>query len=258
MNYIYKKYIWVFIISIGLLIVMAYCFPSSVNEGFTLAKGFKEGFTLAKGFEPWPKDLIDRFNIYQKTVNENDYQYNMYVLQQIATAEEAETLLNTGYWPWSSEIKELYIDAISKSTIIKIDPGHALDSAMKLYCEAAVKRQLGWNAKEGHFLIYGADLGRTGTMPTKNTIKCSTNLENSVLQKTEYSGYNLWNGYKNSTLREIKNEDIPSELPGFSFVNGPCNPCEAINIVPGYTCPFNLVTENDAEISPIWANLWKL
>ena len=55
MNYIYKKYIWVFIISIGLLIVMAYCFPSSV----------KEGFTVAKGFEPWPKDLIVRFNIFR-------------------------------------------------------------------------------------------------------------------------------------------------------------------------------------------------
>jgi hypothetical protein len=267
MNYYYKKYIWFFIIGIGILFLM-YVLMNTFGIGFDvdisndrIVEGFNAGefnFKPVPGFKPWPKDLIRRFNIYQKTINENSYQYNMYVLQQIATADEAETLLKTGFWPWSSEIQDLYIKAVSQSTHVKIDPKEALNSAMKNYCEMAVKRQLGWGAKEGQFLIYGADIGRTGTMPINNTIKCSSDLEKSVLQKTVYSGYNLWNGYKNSTRVDIKNEDIPSEIPGFSFVNGACNPCVAINQAPQYSCPFKLVTENDSEISPIWSNLWNL
>ena len=247
MNYNYKKYIWIIIIILGL--------------GLGLGLGLRsvtEGFTPLKGFIPWPKDLIQRFELYQSTINQNSYQYNMYILQQQASADEAESLIKTGYWPWSDEIKDLYIKAVWQSPMIKIDPGHALTSAMKLYNETAAKRLLGWNAKEGQFLIYGVDAGRTGTMPVKNNIKCSSDLKNSVLQKNVYSGYNLWNGYKNGTTTNIKDQDIPSEVPGFSFVNGTCNPCVAINEVSEYTCPFKLEVPDRSDISPIWSNLWGL
>jgi len=265
MNYNYKKYIWIIIGIIGFIIL----FVKNVNikEGlsgldpaFTSIDSLEASFKPAPGFVPWPKDLVQQFKIYQKTVSKNVKQYNMYVLQQQATADEAEFFLKTGSWPWPDELKDEYIKAVWQSTLIKIDPGIALQNAQKMYCKNAARRLLGWNVKEGQFLIYGADAGRTGTMPVKNTIKCSNDLKNSVLQKTVYSGYNLWNGYKNSETTTIKNEDIPSEVPGFSFVNGACNPCNAINQTPQYNCPFKLKVKDGSgsKISPVWTSLWNL
>jgi hypothetical protein len=250
MNYNYKKHIIIIIVIIIGLVIL--------NKKLSLGNKIKEGFQTEPGFTPWPKDVIRRFKLYQFTMNENDYKYNMYVLQQQATAEEAEILMKTGHWPWPQELKDEYTKAVRQTPLIKIDPGFALESAMSLYNQTAAKRLLGWNAKEGHFLIHGSDIGRTGTMPVKNTIKCSSDVNNSVLQKTIYSSYNLWNGYKNSETTEIKNEDIPAEVPGFSFVNGACNPCAAINQYPQYNCPFKLVTKNSSNISPVWKNLWGL
>ena len=234
-------------------------FTSGFDPAFTNIDSLEATFKVAPGFVPWPKDVIQRFKIYQKTVSKNVKQYNMYVLQQEATADEAETLMRTGYWPWPEELKDEYINAVWQSTMIKIDPRVALQNAQTTYCKNIAKRLLGWNTKEGQFLIYGADAGRTDAMPVKNTIKCSSDLKNSVLQKTVFTGYNLWNGYKNSTTSTIKNEDIPTEVPGFSFVNGPCNPCNAINQTPQYNCPFKLaIKDQGSEISPVWKSLWNL
>ena len=48
-------------------------------------------------------------------------------------------------------------------------------------------------------------------------------------------------------------------IPGFTFVNGPCNPCGAINETPDYLCPFKLkVKNNPTTISSIWQNLWEV
>ena len=237
---------------------------SKLGEGFSLYNNNNNTFV------PWSKDLVHRFKVYQATVGENNYQYNMFILQQQATAADAEHLLSTGYWPWSDDIKQKYMDAVSMSPIISIDPGEAANNAMKIYNENAIKEQLAFNTKEGKFLIYGTFLEKddnnssssndaqeygvfNGNKLNPTTIRCSDDLHSSVLQKKVFNGYNLWNGYKNTTTKTIKNEDIPSEVAGFSFVNGPCNPCS-------YTCPFRIVVGDKTgdKISPVWADLWKL
>jgi hypothetical protein len=235
----------------------------------------REGFTsLKNNFIPWPADLIHRFNIYQSTVGQNDYQYNMRILQEQATASEAEQLLNTGRWPWSDDIKQKYKDAISRSPVISVDPGEALDNVMKIYNQNAIKQVLAFNTKEGKFLINGTisntnnnnnnddsndDNEKFGVFNASalnpTTIRCSDDLHSSVLQKKVFNGYNFWNGYKNTTTTTIKNEDIPSEVNGFSFVNGPCNPCDK-----QYNCPFRIDVNDRTgdKITPIWAELWHL
>ena len=247
MNYNYKNidnilvYILVFIF-IGLLVY---------NFAFHFSFSFVEGFTNTNTINPWSKDLIKRFKLYQDTININNYQYNMLILQQQATASEVEQLLATGYWPWSENLKQQYKEAISRSSLIKSDSEAELDDAMKIYNQNAVKLLLAFNAKEGKFMLYG-------TKGPNDTIRCSSDMKTSVLQKTVFDGYNLWNGYKNTTTTTIKNEDIPSQVKGFSFVNGPCNPCSAINDNPDYSCPFKLNMPNGDDISPVWADLWHL
>ena len=280
MNYNYKNINWFWIIGaiIALLLINQWLRSTiTTNEGFeqigyevnglnkpgldpsfTSIDTLEASFKPAPGFVPWSKDLLQRFKIYQTTVSTNVKQYNMYVLQQQATADEAEYLIKNNYWPWPDDLKEEYIKAVWHNPIIKTDAGFALKNAQEMYCKTAAQQLLGWNTKEGQFLIEGVDAGRTESMPVKNTIKCSADLKNSVLQKTVYKSYNLFNGYKNSETTTIKNEDIPAEVPGFGFVNGPCNPCNAINQNPQYNCPFILETKDGSGISTVWQSLWGL
>jgi len=47
-------------------------------------------------------------------------------------------------------------------------------------------------------------------------------------------------------------------MPGFSFVNGPCNPCSPLNDNPDYSCPFKLNVKGNDAISDVWKELWSI
>ena len=244
MKYNYN-FITIIIIIIGIFILYPF-----INKLLNNLLGIKEGFT-------WSRDLITRFNTYQETVNLNDTQFNLKVLQDQASPEETEQLLKTGYWPWSQYTQDQYYEAVWQNPIIKFFPGAALDYAMKLYNETAVKRLMSWNTKEGQFLLYGGKSG--GKSGDNSVIKCSDDPDKDpVLQKTTLDGYNLWNGYKNTSTTNIKNDDVPKEMPGFSFVKNSCNPCSALNEPADYSCPFKLNVKGDNETSAVWKNLWNI
>jgi hypothetical protein len=195
----------------------------------------KEGFDSKV---KWSSDLVSRFNAYQDSVNMNNNQMNVAVLQEQVSSEEVEHFLKTGYWTWSEDIKNLYLESVRQNPMIKIDPDYALDYAMKIYNENSVKNLLSWNTKEGQFLLYG------GTNKN-NIIKCSDDA-NPVLQKT----------IENGGVKSILNIDIENEMPGFTFVNEPCNPCSVLNNKSDYSCPFKLNIKGDNETSDIWKILW--
>jgi hypothetical protein len=246
----YSYNILFFIILIVLIILFNSFIKKSEKYGF-------ENYNT----QPWSKDLIKRFNVYQTTMNKHINHFNLDQLQKQATAQEAEDYLRTGVWSWPDDLKNLYMEKIWESPIIKIDPQIALNYAMGIYNQNAVRELLAWNTKEGHFLLYGADLGVTDGMPKNvhNILKCSTDsVDNSHVEKKVYTGMNLWNGYMNSTTTPINPEDIPNEMPGFSFVNGPCNPCVALNPDGDFSCPFQLNIKGDNSISLPWQQLWNL
>jgi hypothetical protein len=211
--------------------------------------------------EMWPKDLIRRFVIYQKTVNENKNRYDLRILQQQASPEEAEEYLKNGYWYWPDDLKIEYMHKVWANPMIKIYPPFALQHAMKIYNQNAARELLAWNTKEGHFLLYGADLGVTEGMPDNvhNTIKCSIDeAGNSRMEKKVYDGMNLWNGYMNTKTTIVKPEDIPNEVAGFQFVKNACEPCVALNYPGDYSCPFELNVKGNNKISNVWKQLWGL
>jgi hypothetical protein len=120
---------------------------------------------------------------------------------------------------------------------------------------------LAWNKKEGQFLLYGGDIGVTDGLPNnvRNTIKCSTDINgNSVMQKKIYTNMNYGNGYIGEKVTTVEPVDIPNEMTGFSFVNGPCDPCVALNIPGDFSCPFKLNVKGDDDISDVWKQLWNL
>lgn len=237
-------------------------FGSAFSEGgegkFGLVKP-SQHFGSHQG-EKWPSDLVERFLQYQSSVNRNVNQFDMKTIQEQATPEEGEHLLKTSYWPWDDETKYTYLTSLWTNPVVKINPNYALDYAMQLYNETAAKRLIGWNTKEGKFLLRGGDLGVTDGMPetVKNSIKCTWDKSGTepYMEKTVYKGYNLWNGYKNVERTKVKNEDIPKEMKGFQFIKQACNPCVALKYPPDYSCPFTLNVEGDTSISNVWNEFW--
>jgi hypothetical protein len=176
----------------------------------------KEGF--------WSQQTLTNFKTYSN-IRYPHTTFNMDILQQQASEQEADDLLKNGRWQWSGETKDKYINAISHNTMIQINPKQSLDDAMKIYNENAIKQLLYWNTKEGEFVLDGLTRG-------EDTIKCS----DGRLQKTVVNGYNYLNGYKNSVSTYLDDVDLPNEIPGFSFVNSVCNPCIALDN--DYSCKF--------------------
>jgi len=208
----------------------------------------KEGFH-ERG---WSKDLIKRFNIYQNTMTDNVMRYNLEVLQKNASPEEAETLLKTGYWPWSGNTKYIYMDSIWHQPIIKSNVNQALDYAMKTHNETAAKQLLSWKSKEGKFLLYGGKGTDQKGVGKYDTIKCSSD-ENNTSSVVGVIKKNFTDDYIENS-EPIPDADIPVNMPGFNFVKGPCNPCVAIHN--DYSCPFKLNVGGDDSVTPIWKNLW--
>jgi hypothetical protein len=246
----------IFFIIIIVVIILFNTFIINYNK--KIISGFQNYNTTR-----WSSDLIKRFNIYQNTMNDNNNQFNLDQLQKQATPEEAEEYLKTGQWYWPDDLKKLYIESVWSNPIIKFYPPFALNYAMRLYNQNAVRELLAWNTKEGQFLLYGGDLGYTkNDIPQihpdqnkHNIIKCSSNSLN--MEKTLYNGVNLKNDYMNSTTTIVNPEDIPNEMPGFSFVKGPCNPCSAFD--GDFSCPFRLnMSDSDNSISEPWKQLWNL
>lgn len=249
MQYAYKNVLLVVLVIVAIIFFNSYAKTTYFVEGFTCGK-------------KWSKDLIDRFLVFQKTVNDNNYQFDMEMIQHQASPEEAEYLLKNGKWPWSNETKYLYMEDVWRNPMIKINPGISLEQAMKIYNENAMKQLLAWNTKEGEFIIYGGDLGVTPGMPddVRNTIKCAYDKSTNKfeMEKTTYNGYNEWNGYKNIDKKKISNEDIPKEMPGFQFARGPCNPCAPLSTPADYSCPFTLNVKGDKNVSQIWKQMWNI
>jgi hypothetical protein len=215
----------------------------------------------------WSKDTMDKYFQLQKS-RYPTAEFNMDVIQNQATEQEARTLIQTGFWPWSKETQNLYVNTIVKSPIIKVAPDVALTEAMKLYNETAAKLMMSWNTKEGQLLLMGADLGASKYDPlfavdkNRDIIKCkaATSARDPVsyMEKTTYLGTDYLSGIFKTKKEIVANADLPNVIPGFGFIKGTCNPCGPLNINPDYGCPFNLNTKGNNSVSEIWQSLWKL
>lgn len=191
--------------------------------------------------KPWSQDLKSRFLKYQNTMNRNDFKYNLEMLEQQVSPSEVEEYIKTGYWNWDDDLKKLYIEKVSSSNLVKIMPIQSLNYAMRMYTPDAAKQLLAWNYKEGEFLLYG------GKTIDGNNIQCSSDPE-PILKETI-----------NGELTDVKNENIPNIMPGFSFINKPCNPCVALKYPMDTSCPFKLnMKKTGNETSLIWKKIWGL
>ena len=100
------KYYSYFILKIFLFLLLII----TIIFFYSFTKNKKEGFD--SNYTPWPNQLVQRFIEYQRTVNLNYHQFDLDILQKQATPDEAEHLLQTGFWPWPDDLQYEYLDKV--------------------------------------------------------------------------------------------------------------------------------------------------
>jgi len=233
---------------------------------------------IKEGFQ-WDPSSTKDFLLIQGTINRNTiFDVNL-IQENQASQEELDYFLKNGEWPWSQKVKDLYIEATYKNPYIRTFPADALHHAMTIYNQAAILKVLSYQTKEGQFLINGVlvknpsgnkmeDLPsgygnfgyNSGQIENKSddVIKCNMSKDNgATLERIKYTGKGGIFNQQTKTVTPVDYNDLESIIPGFTFINGPCNPCDNININSNYSCKFKLSTEKEPSfISSVWQYLW--
>jgi hypothetical protein len=232
----------------------------------------KEGFT-------WSNSSTQDFLEIQSTINpDNIFDVNM-IQQNQASQEELDYFIQNGEWPWSETTINLYEKAVDKNPFIRNYSGDEVNRIKKIYNEAAILRILTQQSKEGQFLLNGVTMKNPNGNPNEdmpsgfgnfgynsslignlnnNIIKCNSSSNNSSLEKITYTGKGGIFNQQTKQITPVDYNNLENIIPGFKFINGPCNPCGALNENPNYTCQYELNVKNKPTgISDIWQYLWK-
>ena len=229
--------------------------------------GKKEGFELSQ------KSQLDFLHI-QHTINPKIV-FDMEIIKKQASQDELDYFLKNGMWPWSQEVIDLYTEAINRNKFIRTYSGDSINYARKIYNQAAILQLLAIETKEGDFLISGVQIngGPKNDLPSgygdfgyesglikhmNPVIKCKIDDNgNASLEKTVYTGKGGIFGEQTSKKSPVDYNNLESEIPGFKFLNSPCDPCKSLNFTSNYSCPYSLdVKGGRSGVSSVWNYLW--
>jgi hypothetical protein len=251
---------------------------SGFGSGFGSGSGF--GFGSGSGSGSWSNTTILQFIQFQKTKNPLLI-FDMDIIQQKATENEAIELLKTGMWPWSPVVQQIYKDTIVRDTNRQINPKDSMEKDRSIYCEAIIKDMLAFKAPEGQFLLYGVLVKNRNSNAAEDSGKGTYGEESGLIsqnkdlircdgvkgmQRISSYGYDGITGVRVKNIENLNYIDLPEIIPGFSFLSSPCNPCDALSDDPlkKYRCPFAINKSNGnggyytgvKTVSDIWRMLW--
>ena len=269
-----------FILLIILILVTSYNYIYGITLGiiFIIIFRFNQLSKVQEGLQLSKQSLQD-FIAIQRTINPNIV-FDVNVMQNgQVTQEELDYFNKNAQWPWSPEVIYLYKQSISKNPYVRTLPKDAVSQTRKIYNQNAILRVISNQTKEGQFLINGVQIRDTSGNPLEDlpsgfgsfgyhsglignlqddVIKCSP-AEYPSLQRITYTGKGGIFNQQTKKITPVNYNDTEKIIPGFTFVNGPCNPCGPLNAKPNYSCPFKLkVKKKPPQISNIWKYLWNV
>lgn len=265
-------------IALGLLFIILIRF-ASLSSTFNTTKNTNTNTNVKEGFE-LSQDSITKFIRLQETMNPKVI-FDTNILKQEVNQKELDYFLKNKKWPWTEEVTKLYNYHVKKNPYIQMYPQVSLDKVQTIYYQSAILKILSAQSKEGQFLLNGVNITNTnfenregaGSYPYNSgqitplvsgqgeLIKCGINNQSQQfeLQKIKYTENNGILGYHTKDIQNISYNSLPDMIPGFKFLKGNCDPCQALNNPPSYKCPFQLEVKDRPEgISPIWQYLWGL
>jgi lipopolysaccharide export LptBFGC system permease protein LptF len=260
---IHKNALVYFIIGL-ILFIFVYIFFSQILK-------LKEGFV-------WDDQSTKKFLLIEHTINPDKvFDVNM-IQENQASQEELNYFNKNGIWPWSQKTIDLYTESINKNPYIRTLAKDSISYNRTIYNESAILRVLSYQTKEGQFLLNGVLVSNPsgnkfeelpdgfGRFPynsglleqdkTQDIIRCNVKENNSKLERITYTGKGGIFGEQSSNVNSLNYNELENIIPGFTFLNEPCNPCGALNLSPDYSCPFQIKLKNDYSISNVWKYLW--
>ena len=217
-------------------------------------------FSALSRVESFTDSSLQDFLLIQNTINRQKI-FDTNILSKQATQEELDYFNSHGMWPWSSKTTQKYIDATNKNPYIRTYSKDAVNYARSIYNENAILELLSNQTNEGLFKIDGVlvpnpqgnpkeDLPNGfGSFPyesgllndrTKDVIKC--NLDTNELERTTYNGKGGIYGEQLKSVTPVDYNDLTKLIPGFSFLDKPCNPCLSDRKSVSDGCKFKLKT----------------
>ena len=205
-------------------------------------------------YEDFTTESETKFLELQKTINPN-INFNMTEIDKQVSQQDLDDFIKNGYWTWSAETQRLYKEALTKNPYVKTpDFDEAMKHAMTIYNEQIIIQILTSQTPEGRFLLNGMNIMNEipdsgfGNYPYEAGLKEKKPVMTTRCYQGENGAYSLTDDYKNP----LDYNTLESIVPGFKFVNGPCDPCEALNHK--YYCPFKI----SDETSGIWKKIWNI
>jgi len=203
-----------------------------VQEGFLTLSAVTYSDTIITAYNDYQNKLIEDSKASGKSHNV----VSVDDLQKLGVPEtDVNTFISTGLWPWSDGFTE----AVKKTEIntANNDPTtitNSINDAQKQYPE-----QFYITFFSGIF-----DIGFATASKSKN-IGC--NIDPVSKKSTGDTMFTLDNNGLVTTT-SIPNEQLPTLIPGFTFLDQPCNPCNIYNRT--YNCPFALPDSTGAPLFP--------
>ena len=240
---------------------------------YRFSRLYKESFTT---------NSQQNFLQIQNTINRNNI-FDMNIINQQASQEELDYFNENGMWPWSDEVINLYTEAQSKNRYIRSTKDDSTNYVRSIYNQAAILQALSHQTKEGQMLINGVlvnnpnskdfgeylpngfgNFGNNSGLTedyTKDIIKCNLvkNDENPSLERIIHTGKGGIFNQQEKKIENVDYNDLENIIPGFKFLDSPCNPCQSIRAQPNYSCPFSLqLNDKDSSVSNVWKYLWNI
>lgn len=259
-------------LSFGLLVLILYRFSRLSKEGFNVS--VSGTFTVDES----RKNAEEDFLRIQSTINKNKV-FDMNIIKSQTTPEELDYFNSHGMWPWSPDVISLFQEALNRNPYIRTIPEIMTNHVRTIYNEAAILRVLSYQTKEGQFLLngvlvrdpsgnkmeelpngfgnFGYEAGLLGNR-VDDVIKCNlTDDNNPTLERIRYTGKGGIYGEQTERAIPVDYHDLEKIIPGFTFINEPCNPCGSMSANPDYSCAYKLKVKNKTPfISDIWQYLW--
>jgi len=262
---------------VGLIILVLYRFSRLSKEGFNLnvSGTFNIGEDSRQSSQ---EDMNQDFLNIQNTINRNKI-FDMNKINSQASQEELNYFNKNGKWPWSQDVINLFEEAINRNPYIRTLPKIATEHARTIYNQAAILQVLSYQTKEGQFLLNGVLIkdpsgnkmeelpSGFGNFPYESglldnrvddIIKCNMkDSSNPTLERIRYTGKGGIFGEQIQKTTPVDYNDLENIIPGFTFLDKPCNPCGAVAENPDYSCAYKLRVKNKSPfISSVWQYLW--
>ncbi|MFY7730871.1 MAG: hypothetical protein ACOVRN_15215 [Flavobacterium sp.] len=261
----------------GLVIVVLYRFAQLSKEGFEISINGTFSLDPQEDKPSWA-DLDQEFLRIQNTINEHTV-FDMETIHQQASKHELAYFNKHGKWPWSQEVIDLFQESVRHNPYVRTLPDQATEYARTIYNEAAILRILTYQTKEGQFLLNGVLVSdasgnkleelpsgfgdfpyATGQLSNRvdDVIRCNLkNEHNPTLERVRYAGKGGIFGDQKEEITPVDYRHLETIIPGFTFINNPCNPCGSMAAVPDYSCAYRLrVKDKPPIVSSVWQYLW--